>query len=172
MDGLLNGHLPLQSSIVLQPIQQDRRIESVERRCQVPKVTEVRERVRSLDTDSQGIVNNTKYFELFQDARLDHLMAIRNPDDPWTLGPDSSFVLASTTCNYKNSLRHRDEIVTRAWTAEVRTRSFVLGYDVRLIDGTVVADGSSVQVWINSRGEAIPLPDPVRRSLEASLTDS
>ena len=134
----------------------------------MPKVTEVRERVRSLDIDSQNIVNNAKYFELFQDARLDHLMAIRDPADPWTLGPESSFVLVSTTCNYKGSLRHRDEIVTRAWTSDVGTRSFTLAYELRRADGTVVADGSSVQVWIDGEGKSILLPDPVRRALEAS----
>lgn len=135
----------------------------------MPRVTEVRERVRSLDIDSQNIVNNAKYFEFFQDARLDHLRAIQDPERPWRLGPESSFVLASTTCTYKSSLRHRDEIVTRAWTVEVRARSFALAYEVRREDGSVVAEGSSTQVWIDAQGNAMALPEPVRLALEASM---
>lgn len=133
-----------------------------------PRVTEVRERVRSLDTDFQGIVNNAKYFELFQDARLDHLQEIQDPSSPWQLGPDNSFVLVTTTCTYRNPLRHRDEIIVRAWTQEVGEKSFVLAYDVRRLDDSVVAEGSSVQVWIDAGGKAVPLPGNVRRALEAS----
>jgi len=135
----------------------------------VPTVTELRLRVRSTDIDSQNIVNNAKYFEFFQDARLDHLAALRSET-----GPAPSFALVTTTCTYRSSLRHRDEIVIRAWTAEVRNRSFVFEYDIRRPDGALVAEGSSVQVWLDAEGQPTVPSDEVKAALERSrpISDS
>ncbi len=135
----------------------------------MPRVTEYQLRVRSTDMDADGIVNNARYFEFFEQARLEHLAAIEVIKRPRPPGePARSFTLAETTCRYRAPLRHRDEVIVRAWTAEVRTRSFILGYDIRRDDDTVAAEGTSAQVWLDEDGRPAELPSAVRDALEES----
>ncbi len=137
----------------------------------MPRVTDHHLRVRSTDMDADGIVNNARYFEFFEQARLEHLAALEVIKRPRPAGePARSFTLAETTCRYRSPLRHRDEVVVRAWTLEVRDRSFILAYDILRDDGTAVAEGSSAQVWLGEDGRPAQLPPTVRATLQASLT--
>jgi acyl-CoA thioester hydrolase len=137
----------------------------------MPRVTEYPLRVRSTDVDSQGIVNNARYFEFFEQARLAHLREI----DVWgrpRANSDGSrgFTIAETTCRFRKPLVGRDEVVVQAWTEEIRNRSFIFGYRVVMAsDGTVAAEGSSAQVWLDAENRPTPLPDDIRRSLEQSM---
>lgn len=136
----------------------------------MPRITEYRMRVRSTDMDSDRIVNNARYFEYFEQARLEHLATLEIVRRPRLPGdPARSFTIAETTCRYRAPLRHRDEIVVRAWTEEIRNRSFILGYDIRRADDdSVSAEGTSAQVWLDADGRPATLPDDVREALEAS----
>jgi acyl-CoA thioester hydrolase len=120
--------------------------------------------------DADGIVNNARYFEYFEQARLEHFVALGIVSRPRPPGERRrTFTIAETTCRFRAPVRHRDRLVARAWTEEIRQRSFVLGYEiVRVDDGTQVAVGSSAQVWLGDDGKAAPLPDAVRGALEES----
>lgn len=137
-------------------------------------VTELEIRVRSTDMDADQIVNNARYFEYFEQVRLEHLIAlgvVRRPRPAGSL--DRSFTLAETTCRYRRPARHRDVLVARAWTGEVRNRSFMLSYEIRSADdGSVLAEGSSAQVWLDADGRPAPLDADVRDSLERSVPPS
>ena len=137
----------------------------------MPTITEYHFRVRSTDMDADRIVNNARYLEFFEQARLEHLAAIevvKRPRPPGEAG--RTFTLADTTCRYRAPLRHRDEVVARAWTQQIGNRSFILAYDIRMKDSdTVAAEGSSVQVWLDAEGKPAPLPDGVRTALEQSM---
>lgn len=135
------------------------------------QVTECEIRVRSTDMDADQIVNNARYLEYFEQVRLEHLVALgilKRPRPPGL--PSRAFTLAETTCRYRAPARHRDLLRARAWTQKLGGRSFVLGYQiVRADDGSPVAEGSSVQVWLDADGRpALPDTD-VRAALEASL---
>lgn len=140
---------------------------------ETPLVTEHRLVVRSTDMDADQIVNNARYFEYFEQVRLEHLVALQLFQRPREPGETRrSFTIAETTCRYRAPLRHRDVVVGRAWTSKVGTRSFHLAFELtREADGVVVADGSSVQVWLGEDGRPTPLPDDVRRALDASMGD-
>lgn len=134
------------------------------------RVTECEIWVRSTDMDADGIVNNARYFEFFEQARLEHLAALeivrrpRRPEDP-----RRTFTIAETTCRFRAPVRHRDLLHVRAWTEEIRQRSFILGYEiVRAGDDVQVATGSSAQVWLDGDGRATLLPAMVREALERS----
>lgn len=128
--------------------------------------------VRSTDIDADQIVNNARYFEYFEQVRLEHLIALGIMSRARPAGaPRRSFTLAETTCRFRAPARYRDQLLLRAWTQQVRTRSFILGYDiVRHDDGALIAEGSSAQVWLDANGTPTPLDDAVRRALEASLS--
>lgn len=134
------------------------------------QVTECEIRVRSTDMDADGIVNNARYFEYFEQARLEHLIALEIVVRPRPPGERRrTFTIAETTCRYLASARHRDRLLARAWTDEIRQRSFILGYEiVRVDDGVRLATGSSAQVWLDDGGKPAPLPPTVREALERS----
>jgi len=135
----------------------------------MPTTTEHRMQVRSTDMDSDQIVNNARYLEYFEQARLEHLALLGIVRARHDGEKARSFTIAQNTCRYRAPLRHRENIVVRAWTEEVRNRSFVLAYEiVRDDDGVVVADGSSVQVWLDEAGRPAGFPPDVRAALEAS----
>jgi len=127
--------------------------------------------VRSTDMDADGIVNNARYFEFFEQVRLEHLAAIGVFRRLRTEGqPVRAFTIAETTCRYLAPLRHRDVVVGEAWTAEVRNRSFTLAFRLtRESDDVVVAEGSSALVWLDGDGRPTPLPDGIRAALQGSL---
>ncbi|HET7034973.1 MAG TPA: thioesterase family protein [Thermomicrobiaceae bacterium] len=134
------------------------------------RVTEHEIWVRSTDMDADGIVNNARYFEYFEQARLEHLVALEIVGRPRPPGDRRrTFTIAETTCRFRAPARHRDRLLARVWTEEIRQRSFILGYElVRVDDGTQVAVGSSAQVWLDADGKPTPLPDSVREALEQS----
>src|SRR5262245_24221050 len=137
----------------------------------MPRTTEVAIRVRSTDVDAQGITNNSIYFQFFEQARLDHLVAIgvMRPGGG-SGGGGRLFTIAETTCRFRAPTYHRDELVIRAWTAEVRNRSFILGFAVdRTSDGVRCAEGSAAIVWLDDENRPTPMGDEVRAALEASL---
>jgi acyl-CoA thioester hydrolase len=137
----------------------------------VPEFTELEIRVRSTDVDAQGIMNNARYFEYFEQARLDHLVALGVlPADRSERGPGRTFTIAETTCRYKAPTYHRDVLRVRAWVQEVRNRSFVLAYDItRQRDTVLVAEGSSALVWLDAENRPTPMDDRVRTTLTRSL---
>ncbi|MPZ98482.1 MAG: hypothetical protein GEU80_03930 [Dehalococcoidia bacterium] len=127
--------------------------------------------VRSTDLDADGIVNNARYLEFFEQGRLEHLArlgVVRRPRPPGAA--DRSFTIAEVRCRYLAPLRHRETVTVRAWTGRVGERSFALAYELlRRDDGSPVAEGSSAQVWLDVEGHPTPLPPDIREVLVASM---
>jgi acyl-CoA thioester hydrolase len=128
--------------------------------------------------DSDGVVNNARYFEYFEQARLEHMAELgligrTYMGSQGAAGDryDRSFTLAQTSCTFRAPLRHRDWVTVRCWTSEVRTRSFSFAYEIRMRDerDKLVAEGSSAQVWLDAEGKPTPLPPHLKESLEKSL---
>ena len=126
--------------------------------------------VRSTDLDGLGHVNNSVYFEYFEQARLEHLARMGFlPRYASGNSPKHWFAIGETTCRYKAPAYYRDALLVKVKTTEVRLRSFALAYEVtRESDAVLVAEGSSVQVWLDDRGHAAPLPEAFKQALECS----
>ena len=95
--------------------------------------------VRWSDVDAYGHVNNVKYFEYFQEARIQYLLSLPREDD----GPWSNWVVAHTDVDYRRPILFRLEPydVTQ-WVAEVGGKSAVLVGEIR--DGDEVLARSRV----------------------------
>lgn len=130
--------------------------------------------VRSVDLDSDRVVNNAIYFVYFEQARLAHLLRLgiferpRVPDDA-----ERIFAIAATDARFLAPTLYPETLAVTAWTREVRNRSFICAYEaVRTSDGVRVAEGSSAQVWLDADGRPTPLPEAVRAALVASVDDA
>lgn len=134
-------------------------------------ITTLRIAVRSTDMDADQVVNNARYFEYFEQVRLQHMRALGIIGEVRPPGAARrSFTIAETTCRYLAAVRYPEVLAGEAWTAKVGTRSFAFAYRLaRESDGVAVAEGGSAQVWLDTEGRAAPLPEDVRASLERSL---
>lgn len=128
--------------------------------------------VRSTDMDADRNVNNSRFFEFFEQSRLEHLLklgVVRWP--PAREGGPPQFALAQTAAQFRAPAVHRDTLLVTTRTRAVGTRSFTLAYEVRRAgDGVLICEGSSVQVWLSPDGGSAPLPAEVHAALEESIT--
>ncbi len=126
--------------------------------------------VRSTDLDALGHVNNSVYFQYFEQARLDHLARLGFlPRFAGKDAPQLRFALSETTCRYRAPAYYRDVLLVKVSTTEVRERRFALRYEVmRESDAALVAEGSSVQVWLDDAGRPTVFPEAFRQALERS----
>lgn len=95
--------------------------------------------VRWSDVDAYGHVNNVKYFEFFQEARIQYMLALpREEDGPW-----SQWVVAHTDVDYLRPIMFRLEpYAVHSWIDHVGGKSTVMVGEIR--DGDQVLARSRV----------------------------
>jgi len=123
-------------------------------------------RVRFSDVDIYGHVNNVKYFEYYQEARLAFMSALGRGED---LG-SFSVVVARLDVDYKRPILFRtDPYAVESWVSRVGKSSFGLAAEIK--DGdTVLSRAQAVMVTFDLETQAArPLTDPERARLETSL---
>jgi acyl-CoA thioester hydrolase len=114
--------------------------------------------VRFSDVDVYGHVNNVKYFEYFQEARI-QLMVAQGRE----LGEGYHFVVAQTDVDYRRPILFRPEPYDcRTWVSRIGSTSVVFESVVR--DGEeVLARARVVGVCIDTAsGRPAPVPDAFR----------
>jgi acyl-CoA thioester hydrolase len=113
--------------------------------------------VRFSDVDVYGHVNNVKYFEYYQEARIDFLQVMREPDQPHL-----ATVVARIDVDYRRPLLFRPEpYVVTTRVARVGTSSYTLDSEIR--DGA--ADGATVLSRANAVLVAYDLSEQRSRPL-------
>jgi acyl-CoA thioester hydrolase len=124
--------------------------------------------VRFSDVDVYGHVNNVKYFEYFQEARL--LLNARLWRDVPTGTPPPSLVVAQTNVDYKVPLLFRSEpYECWSWISHVGQTSAVI--ESEIVDGdTLLARARVVIVFFDSQTQraAVP-PDAYREPMLAAV---
>ncbi len=117
--------------------------------------------VRFSDVDVYGHVNNVKYFEYFQEARI-RLMVSQGGE----LGDGFHLVVAQTDVDYKRPILFRaDPYDCRTWVAQVGRTSAI--FESVVLDGDqVLARARVVGVRIDSAtGRPAPVPEAYRAAL-------
>lgn len=126
--------------------------------------------VRWSDVDAYGHVNNVKYFEYFQEARIAYLFGLPRPEDgPWT-----NWVVAHTDVDYRRPILFRLEpYVVHTRIDRVGGKSMVLVSEI--LDpasggGTVLARAQVVLVAFDPQTQrAAEMYDGQRRRLLAEV---
>jgi acyl-CoA thioester hydrolase len=120
--------------------------------------------VRFSDVDVYGHVNNVKYFEYFQEARI-QLMVTRGGG----LGEGHHLVVAQTDVDYRRPILFRPEPYDcRTWVSRIGSTSVVFESVVR-DDDQVLARARVVGVCVDRvTGRPAPVPDAFREVSPAS----
>ena len=124
-------------------------------------------RVRWSDIDSYGHVNNVKYVEYFQEARIQFVREALESEDTADLG---SFVVARVDVDYRRPLEFQTEPVwVRTWLTRIGRSSFELQAAV-CDEAGIYATSRAIAVGFDRRtGHARPLSAAERRALEPQL---
>jgi acyl-CoA thioester hydrolase len=110
--------------------------------------------VRFSDVDVYGHVNNVKYFEYYQEARIRFMTALgRDADEP-----EFGLVVARLDVDYRRPILFRPEpYVVQSWVTRVGTRSFGLASEIRdpagAEGGAVLSRAQSVLVGFDLAGQ-------------------
>ena len=111
------------------------------------------------DVDALGHVNNAAYLTYLEQARIAFLAP---------MGADQTgMILARAEIDFRAQVGFGDEVEIEVEPLRVGTKSFELGYTVR-VRGAVVAEAKTVLVAFDySAGQAVPVPDGWRSALAA-----
>ncbi len=128
--------------------------------------------VRSSDLGSDQYVRGEVYFTFFEQSRLAHLRRLGIvPHFPVPDDAPNYFAIAETTARYRSAAHFGDRLLVRTRTEAVGRSSFTLAFDIVLAaDDSPVAEGRSVQVWLDADRRPAPIPPQWRAELEATLT--
>jgi len=121
--------------------------------------------VRFSDVDIYGHVNNVKYFEYYQEARLAFLTSMGRAEEEGRF----AVVVARVNVDYKRPILFRSEpYVIESWIDRVGNSSFGLSAEIK--DGdTVLSRAGAVLVTFDLKTQtARPLTATERESLEAA----
>ncbi|WP_343046177.1 thioesterase family protein [Nonomuraea typhae] len=113
--------------------------------------------VRFADIDSQGHVNNVRFFDYLEDARLGMLHI-----DPYKAGdaPFKGLVVSRHEIDYRRPLTFRaDPVTVETWVTEVRPVRFTLEYEIRDADEVFVTARSVLVAYDVDRGAPRRLED-------------
>ena len=123
-------------------------------------------RVRFSDVDVYGHVNNVKYFEYYQEARLAFLTSMGRAEEEGRF----AVVVARVAVDYMRPILFRSEPYTiESWVDRVGNSSFGLSAEIK--DGdTVLSRAAAVMVTFDLKTQkARPLSPPERERLLAAL---
>jgi len=128
--------------------------------------------VRFSDVDVYGHVNNVKYFEYYQEARIAFLRSLTDSEEE----PSLRQVVARIDVDYKRPILFRPEpYLVESWVTGIGTSSYAL--ESRIVD----AEGPERTVYSTSQVKLVaydtgsqrsrPLTDAERSRLEESRTE-
>lgn len=109
------------------------------------------------DMDALGHVNNTRYFDYFQEARVEWLASMQM-DMLQREGP----VLIHTGCTYLKPVVYPATLTLNCSLHSPGRSSFMIDYDL-FQEEVLVAQGTSKIVWVDYvENKSVPIPDVLR----------
>ncbi len=118
----------------------------------------VREKVRFVETDMMGVVHHSNYFRWFEMGRVEYMrqagVYLLDLIDEGILFP-----ITEVSCKYKAPARFDDWIIIETRMVELSRAMVRYNYRVvREMDGTLLAEGMTQNVFTGSKGTIMRLP--------------
>ncbi|USQ13908.1 acyl-CoA thioesterase [Legionella lytica] len=115
------------------------------------------------DMDALGHVNNARYFDYFQEARIEWLRELKIKMTE-QMGP----VVVHVACTYLKPVVYPATVTLRSRIYNMGNSSMMMDHDLYQ-DEVLMAQGSCKVVWVDyTKNKSVPLPDSIRTSFEAS----
>jgi acyl-CoA thioester hydrolase len=119
--------------------------------------------VRFSDVDVYGHVNNVKYFEYYQEARLAFLTALGRGEDEGSFG----LVVARLDVDYKRPILFRSApYVVESWVTHVGNSSFGLAAEIKDGDQVLSRAQAVMATFDHETQKARPLTEKERARLQ------
>ncbi|KTD66279.1 acyl-CoA thioesterase [Legionella spiritensis] len=113
------------------------------------------------DMDALGHVNNTRYFDYFQQARIEWLENL-HLDMKQPAGP----VVIHVGCTFLKPVVYPATLTIKSSAHSLGRSSFIIDYDLYQSE-QLVAQGTSKIVWVDYRkNQSVPVPDTIRKLFE------
>lgn len=113
------------------------------------------------DMDALGHVNNARYFDYFQEARIEWLREL-NISMTESTGP----IVIHIACTYLKPVVYPATLVLKSTIHSLGNSSMMLDHDLYQGD-VLMTQGVSKIVWVDyTKNKSIPLPDKIRRFFE------
>ena len=123
------------------------------------QVFETRLRVRYAETDQMGVVYHSNYIVWFEVGRVEMLRQLGFAYRDMEKNDDVHIAVADVHCRFKCPARYDDLLTVRTRLVNVRGSVLHFAYEiVRADDGTILAEGESVHIAVNSKFQRMHLP--------------
>ena len=122
-------------------------------------------RVRYIEIDQMGVVNNVNYFKWLEEGRVEFLRDLGMPLIEIEKG-GTILMMAETKCNYLSPARYDEELVLETSIVHVGTKSLRFDYLVRKNTGKKeIARAYTVHVTTDKTGKPKPIPPKLKKIL-------
>jgi len=109
------------------------------------------------DMDALGHVNNARYFDYFQQARIEWLASIG-----FGLRDKKGPVVIHVACTFLKPVVYPAALTVHSRISEPGRSSFWMHYDLKQ-NNILMAEGSCKIVWVDYHSnQSIPIPDTIR----------
>ncbi len=123
------------------------------------QVFETRFRVRYAETDQMGVVYHSNFVIWFEVGRVEMMRQLGFTYREMEEHDGIHIAVVDVRCRYKAPARYDDMVTVRTRLVNVRDSLLHFGYEiVRGDDGTVLAEGETVHIVVDSEFKRIPLP--------------
>ncbi len=121
---------------------------------------------RYRDLDTLGHVNNAVFFTYLEIARTEYFVKHFIVEDPRNF----PFVVVHAAINYRRPITMHDVVECYMAPTHVGRSSWTFGYVIKNVNGTIHADGTTVQVHVDPiTKKSKTLPQELRRVFEHDL---
>jgi acyl-CoA thioester hydrolase len=124
-----------------------------------PQVFEARLRVRYAETDQMGVVYHSNYIIWFEVGRVEMLRQLGFAYSEMEKLDGIHMAVVDVHCRFKIPARYDDVIVVRTRLTNLRDSLLHFGYELLREDGTLLAEGESVHLVVNSQFKRTRIPE-------------
>ena len=128
-----------------------------------PKTYETKVRVRYAETDQMGVVYHSNFIVWFEVGRVEMLRELGFSYLEMEQQDDTNLAVVEVRCRFKAPARYDDMVLIRTRLVNVRESLLHFTYEVvRENDGTLLAEGETVHLVVDSAFKRMVLPDKYR----------